>query len=165
MLFIPKPLFCFAISGPPTIKGIRKFPNPPIKAGITIKKIIKMACAVTILLYNWLLDMNWTPGPLSSNLIITEKAVPNNPENKANIKYKVGVSRYFELPSEPYVIVSHHTARHEITQISILDLLTCYGSIYWSCLIHNLVTFHDDKGHDGIGTKVSVYEGPLLFKR
>lgn len=27
-----------AISGPPTIKGIKKFPNPPIKAGMTIKK-------------------------------------------------------------------------------------------------------------------------------
>lgn len=51
-----------------------------------------MAWAVTILLYNWLLDMNWTPGPLSSNLIITEKAVPDNPENKANIKYKVPIS-------------------------------------------------------------------------
>jgi hypothetical protein len=32
-----------AISGPPTIKGIKKLPNPPIKAGITIKNIIKMA--------------------------------------------------------------------------------------------------------------------------
>jgi hypothetical protein len=61
---------------------------------------------------------------------ITDKAVPNNPENTENIKYKVGVSRYFELPSEPYVIVSHHTARHERTQTSILDHLTCYGSIY-----------------------------------
>jgi len=33
-----------AISGPPTIKGKRKFPNPPIKAGITIKNIINKAC-------------------------------------------------------------------------------------------------------------------------
>lgn len=30
--------FVFAMSGPPTISGIKKFPNPPIKAGITIKK-------------------------------------------------------------------------------------------------------------------------------
>ena len=36
--------------------------------------------------------INWTPGPLSSNLINTEKAVPNNPENKAKIKYKVPIS-------------------------------------------------------------------------
>jgi hypothetical protein len=39
--------------------------------------------------------MNCTPGPLSSNLIKTEKAVPNNPENKANIKYKVPISLAF----------------------------------------------------------------------
>jgi len=32
-----------AISGPPTIKGSKKLPNPPIKAGITIKKIINKA--------------------------------------------------------------------------------------------------------------------------
>jgi hypothetical protein len=41
-----------AISGPPTIKGNRKLPNPPIIAGITIKNIIKIACAVIMLLYN-----------------------------------------------------------------------------------------------------------------
>jgi len=36
-----------AISGAPSIKGINQFPNPPIKIGITIKKIIIKACAVT----------------------------------------------------------------------------------------------------------------------
>jgi hypothetical protein len=41
-----------AISGPPTIKGNKKFPKPPIKAGITMKNIINIACAVIILLYN-----------------------------------------------------------------------------------------------------------------
>jgi hypothetical protein len=41
-----------AISGPPTINGNKKLPKPPIKAGITIKKIITIACAVIILLYN-----------------------------------------------------------------------------------------------------------------
>jgi len=30
------------------IKGINQFPNPPIIAGITIKKIIIIACVVTI---------------------------------------------------------------------------------------------------------------------
>ena len=39
-----------AISGDPSIKGINQFPNPPIKNGITIKKIIKNACLVTIVL-------------------------------------------------------------------------------------------------------------------
>jgi len=36
--------------------------------------------------------MYCTPGPLNSNLIKTEKAVPNNPENNANIKYKFLIS-------------------------------------------------------------------------
>ena len=39
-----------AISGAPTIKGTNQFPKPPIKMGITIKKIIINACAVTITL-------------------------------------------------------------------------------------------------------------------
>lgn len=41
-----------AISGAPSISGISQFPNPPIKTGITKKKIIKNACAVTSVLYN-----------------------------------------------------------------------------------------------------------------
>lgn len=41
-----------AISGAPNIKGTNQFPNPPIKVGITKKKIISMACAVTIVLYS-----------------------------------------------------------------------------------------------------------------
>jgi hypothetical protein len=41
-----------AISGAPIIKGIKKFPNPPIKIGITMKKIIKKACPVISTLYN-----------------------------------------------------------------------------------------------------------------
>lgn len=85
----------FAISGPPTIKGIKKLPKPPIKAGITIKNIINIAWAVIILLYNWLFEINWTPGPLNSSLINTENAVPNSPENKANIKYNVPMSLAF----------------------------------------------------------------------
>jgi hypothetical protein len=32
-----------AISGPPINNGNKKLPNPPIKAGITIKKIITIA--------------------------------------------------------------------------------------------------------------------------
>ena len=36
-----------AISGAPNISGTNQFPNPPIIIGITIKKIITKACAVT----------------------------------------------------------------------------------------------------------------------
>ena len=81
-----------AISGPPTNKGNKKFPKPPIIAGITMKNIITMACAVIILLYSWLSAMYWTPGPDNSNLISTEKAVPIKPENKAKIRYNVPIS-------------------------------------------------------------------------
>jgi len=40
-----------AISGDISIKGTSQFPNPPIRIGITIKKIIINAWAVTITLY------------------------------------------------------------------------------------------------------------------
>jgi len=36
-----------AISGAPNIKGTNQFPNPPIIIGITVKKIITNAWAVT----------------------------------------------------------------------------------------------------------------------
>jgi hypothetical protein len=41
-----------AMSGAPSIKGRSQFPNPPINTGITRKKIIKNAWAVTIVLYS-----------------------------------------------------------------------------------------------------------------
>lgn len=37
-----------AISGAPSIIGVNQFPNPPIIVGITMKKIITKAWAVTI---------------------------------------------------------------------------------------------------------------------
>lgn len=39
-----------AISGAPSIKGTNQLPNPPIKIGITIKKIMIKAWAVTMVL-------------------------------------------------------------------------------------------------------------------
>lgn len=39
-----------AISGAPSIRGRSQLPNPPINTGITRKKIITKACAVTIVL-------------------------------------------------------------------------------------------------------------------
>jgi len=40
------------ISGAPIIKGTNQLPKPPINTGITKKKIIINACAVTTTLYN-----------------------------------------------------------------------------------------------------------------
>lgn len=42
-----------AMSGAPSISGRSQFPNPPINTGITKKKIIKNAWAVTSVLYSW----------------------------------------------------------------------------------------------------------------
>jgi len=42
-----------AMSGAPIIRGINQFPNPPIIIGITMKKIMTKAWAVTITLYIW----------------------------------------------------------------------------------------------------------------
>ena len=39
-----------AMSGAPIIRGTSQLPNPPIIIGITIKKIITNACAVTTML-------------------------------------------------------------------------------------------------------------------
>lgn len=39
-----------AMSGAPIIRGTSQLPNPPIIIGMTIKKIITNACAVTITL-------------------------------------------------------------------------------------------------------------------
>lgn len=39
-----------AMSGAPIINGSSQFPNPPIMIGITMKKIMIKACAVTITL-------------------------------------------------------------------------------------------------------------------
>ena len=63
---------------------------------MTIKNIIIIAWAVIILLYNWLSAIYWTPGPDSSNLINTEKAVPTKPANNAYIKYKTPMSLAFD---------------------------------------------------------------------
>jgi hypothetical protein len=69
-----------------------------------------MACAVIILLYNWLSEIYCTPGPDNSNLISTEKAVPINPENNAKIRYKVPISLALEDKN-------HLSVKEEIAKI------------------------------------------------
>ena len=44
-----------AMSTAPIIIGTSQLPKPPIRIGITIKKIITKACAVTKTLYSWVL--------------------------------------------------------------------------------------------------------------
>lgn len=83
-----------AISGAPNIKGTSQFPNPPIMIGITIKKIIMNAWAVTITLKIWSFSIR-DPGFPSSVRIKTLKDVPVIPAHAPKMKYKVPMSLWF----------------------------------------------------------------------
>lgn len=80
-----------AISGAPNIRGISQLPNPPTITGITRKKIIKNAWAVTIVLYNWSLPRR-DPGWPSSARISILIDVPRSPDQIPNRKYRVPMS-------------------------------------------------------------------------
>ena len=67
-----------AISGADSIRGISQFPNAPIITGITIKKIIRKACAVTMVLYSWSLPRK-EPGWPNSRRMRMLMEVPNRP--------------------------------------------------------------------------------------
>jgi len=59
-----------AISPKPIIIGINQLPKPPIKIGITLKKIIINAWPVTIQLYNWELPKTLPGWPNSIRIIL-----------------------------------------------------------------------------------------------
>ena len=81
------------MSGAPMRIGTNQFPKPPISIGITMKKIIKMACAVTTTLYAWWLPRkNWFPGYASSKRINKDNIAPMRPERVPKIKYSVPIS-------------------------------------------------------------------------
>lgn len=72
------------MSGVVNISGISQFPNPPIIIGITRKKIMIKAWAVTIVLYNWS-DPKKGPGWPSSTRMRRDREVPTIPDHLANI--------------------------------------------------------------------------------
>jgi hypothetical protein len=80
-----------AMSGAPIIMGINQFPNPPIMIGITIKKIMMNAWAVTITLYVWSLPRRG-PGWASSIRMIILREVPRKADQIPRIRYKVPMS-------------------------------------------------------------------------
>jgi len=80
-----------AMSGAPSIRGTNQFPKPPIIIGITKKKIITKACAVTITLYNWS-SPSKAPGCPNSARIRRLRAVPTRPDHIPNKMYKVPIS-------------------------------------------------------------------------
>ena len=80
-----------AISGALIIIGTSQFPNPPIMKGITIKKIITKAWAVTITLYKW----SFWGNKLSCESLIRIKVLmekPKMPAHTPKIKYNVPIS-------------------------------------------------------------------------
>ena len=81
-----------AISTAPIIVGTNQLPKPPIRAGITIKKIRILSCAVSKTLYNcvlWFNNKNWLPGSANSILINTNKYVPITPLKPPKKRYIV----------------------------------------------------------------------------
>ena len=80
-----------AMSGPLIISGISQLPNPPIKIGITIKKIIIKAWAVTMTLKIWS-SPNMLPGEDSSARINMLRESPTIPAHIPKIKYSVPMS-------------------------------------------------------------------------
>lgn len=72
-----------AISGAPIIKGISQLPKPPIIMGITIKKIMINAWAVTSTLKIWSLP-NRDPGWVSSMRISMLRQAPIRPDQAPN---------------------------------------------------------------------------------
>ena len=82
-----------AMSGAPIIIGTNQFPKPPIIIGITIKKIIIKACAVTITLYSWLFPAKTCiPGVPISKRIKKDNTVPTTPAKAPKIKYNDPIS-------------------------------------------------------------------------
>jgi len=77
------------MSGAEIIRGMSQFPNPPIKTGITRKKIIINAWAVTIVLYAC--SPRREPGSASSVRIRTLIEVPTSPPQIPRIKYSVPI--------------------------------------------------------------------------
>ena len=79
------------MSGEPIIKGTSQFPKQPIRMGITIKKIMMKAWAVTITLYSCSFPKN-PEGYESWIRIMTLILVPIIPAQTPVIKYKVPIS-------------------------------------------------------------------------
>ena len=74
-----------AMSGAFSIRGTNQFPKPPIIVGITKKKIIIKAWAVTITLYSWS-SPSRDPGLPNSKRIKADRAVPKKADQIPNKK-------------------------------------------------------------------------------
>ena len=75
-----------AISGAPIIIGTNQLPNPPITAGMTIKKIMIRPCIDAKTLKAWPSSKIWIPGSASSMRIMNDRYPPIRPEIIAKIR-------------------------------------------------------------------------------
>jgi hypothetical protein len=80
-----------AISGAASMSGTSQFPKPPIRTGITRKKIISTPWAVTIVLYSWSVPSR-EPGWPSSARMRRLIEVPRRPDQIPSMKYIVPIS-------------------------------------------------------------------------
>jgi hypothetical protein len=76
--------------------------------------------------------MYCTPGPDNSSLISTEKAVPSNPENKANIRYNVPISLALLLKNQR----SNHIDMSSVFLFIILSFIDMFWLI-WVIKLNN----------------------------
>ena len=83
------------MSEEPIIKGINQLPKPPIRIGITAKKIIIKAWAVTIELNNWSLFKK-DEGVLNSKRIKNLSIIPTNLLHTPNNKYRLPIILWLE---------------------------------------------------------------------
>ena len=81
-----------AISGAPIISGTIQFPNPPIIAGMTMKKIMIRPCAVVNTLNMCESWKNCSPGCISSSRMPIDSTPPTSPPSSANARYIVPMS-------------------------------------------------------------------------
>lgn len=81
------------MSGAEIIRGISQFPNPPINTGMTRKKIMRNAWAVTTVLYAC--SPRRDPGIASSVRIRTLIDVPTSPPQMPRMKYNVPICLWF----------------------------------------------------------------------
>src|SRR6185436_2458099 len=73
-----------AMSGAPIISGTIQLPNPPISAGITMKKIMIRPCAVVNTLNWWASWNTCRPGTCNSMRIATDIEAPITPAQIAH---------------------------------------------------------------------------------
>ena len=132
-----------AISGAPINIGTNQLPKPPIKTGITIKKIIKKACAVTTTLYSWWFPKkNWFPGYANSKRINKDNKVPIIPEKIPKMKYNVPISLWFVEKSHLWKkgAIILKSLNYEVYYSLVLFSFTPLKKVYYSLVLSSFTS-------------------------